>query len=204
MVEEEIASGFNASQVQTLSELVLSSPMIQIALIILVIGIISIVAIHRSFARWANSKRISHIHPELAEFTRKAILPFFAIAIITSVNVYVQTFELFDERTEVFEAESSENLTQREVFAKLLTSMNIFAVGYAASQLIPILITKYDRIKQEHIDFDSWKMMTGFADDEPDFFHKIFEWIPPKYPPKNMSDEIFHKLLKTKKGRKRA
>ena len=66
----------------------------------------------------------------------------------------------------------------------------------------PILITKLDRIKQQRIDFDSWKMMTGFADDKPEFFHKIFEWIPPKDPPKNMSKEVFQQLIKTKKGNK--
>ena len=199
---EEIVSNFNAGQVQTLSELVLSSPLIQSSLLVLIIGIISIIAIHRRFAKWATSKRISHVHPELAEFARKVMLPVFAIILITTVNVHIQVFELFNEEEELLEAEASDQLTQREVLAKLLTSMNVLAIGYAISQLIPIFITKYDRVKQERHDFDSWKMMTGFADDEPEFFHKVFEWVPPKYPPKNMSEEVFHKLLKTEKGRK--
>ena len=199
---EEIISNFDTSQVQTLSELVLSSSSIQMSLIFLTVGIIFIVAIHQNFSRWASSKKVSHIHPELAEFVRKAMLPIFAIFLITAINVYVQAFELFDEEAEVLEAELSDKLTQGEIFAKMLNSMNIFAIGYAVSQLVPILITKLDRIKQQRMDFDSWKMMTGFADDKPEFFHKIFEWIPPKDPPKNMSKEVFQQLIKTKKGNK--
>lgn len=199
---EETISNFSAGQVQTLSELVSSSSSIQMSLIILIVGVISIITIHRNFSKWTSSKKISYVHPELAEFVRKVMLSIFAIFLITSINVYVQTFELFDDETEVLEAESSDKLTQGEIFAKLLNSMNIFAIGYAISQLIPILITKFDRIKQERMDFDSWKMMTGFADDKPDFFHKIFEWIPPKDPPKNMSKEVFQQLIKTKKGKK--
>jgi len=201
-VAEEIITSFNAGQVQTLSELVSSSLLIQSSLVVLIIGIISIIVINQKFTKWATSRRISHVHPELAEFARKIMLPIFAIVLITTINVYVQVFELFNEEIEILEAEASDILTQREVLAKLMTSMNIFAIGYAISQLIPILITRYDKIKQEHLDFDSWKMMTGFADDAPDFFHKIFEWIPPKYPPKNMSVKSFQELLKTKKGRK--
>ena len=199
---EEIISNFDTSQVQTLSELVLSSSSIQMSLIFLTVGIIFIVAIHQNFSRWASSKKVSHVHPELAEFVRKAMLPIFAIFLITAINVYVQAFELFDEEAEVLEAELSDKLTQGEIFAKMLNSMNIFAIGYAVSQLVPILITKLDRIKQQRMDFDSWKMMTGFADDKPEFFHKIFEWIPPKDPPKNMSKEVFQQLIKTKKGNK--
>ena len=199
---EEIVANLSTSQVQTLNELILSSPTIQLSLIVLIVGILSIVAIHRNFSIWINSKKISHIHPELAVFVKKVMLPVFAIVLITSVNVYVQVFELFDEEIEIKEAESSDKLTQREIFAKLLSSMNIFSIGYTVSQLIPIIITKYDRMKQERNDFDYWKMMTGFADDEPEFFHKIFEWTPPDEPPKNMSKEVFQKLLKTTKGRK--
>lgn len=199
---EEITSNFSSGQFQTLSELVLSSSTIQLALLILIVGIISIIMIHRNFSRWANTKKVNHVHPELAAFIRGVLLTIFAIVLITSINVYVQAFELFDEEIEIQEAESSDKLTQREVFAKLLNSMNIISVGYAISQIIPILITKQDQRKQERIDFDSWKMMTGFADDKPGFFHKIFEWIPPKDPPKNMSKEVFQQLLKTKKGKK--
>ena len=179
MAEESITS-LSTGEFQTLSEIVSSSLSIQISLIVLVLGIISIVLIHRKFARWVNSKEISYIHPELAEFTRKVMLPVFAIILITTINVYVQAFELFNEDVEILESDTSDKLTHREVFAKLLSSLNIFSIGYAVSQLIPILITKYDRTKQERTDFDSWKMMTGFTDDDPNFFHKVFEWVPPK------------------------
>ena len=201
MVDEAITN-ISTGEFQTLSEIILSSLSIQISLIVLVLGIVSIILIHKKFARWVNSKEISHVHPELAEFARKVMLPIFAIILITVINVHVQAFELFNEDVEILESEASDNLTHREVFAKLLSSLNLFSIVYAVSQLIPILITKYDRTKQERTDFDSWKMMTGFADDDPNFFHKIFEWVPPKHPPKNMSNETFQKLLETKDGRK--
>ena len=177
---EEAITNISTGEFQTLSEIVFSSFSIQVSLLVLVLGIISIILIHKKFAGWVNSKEISHIHPELAEFARKVMLPVFAIILITAINVHVQTFELFNEDVEILESEASDKLTHREVFAKLLSSLNLFSIGYAMSQLIPILITKYDRTKQERTDFDSWKMMTGFADDNPDFFHKIFEWVPPK------------------------
>ncbi|WP_420544591.1 mechanosensitive ion channel family protein [Nitrosopumilus sp.] len=199
---EDTITNISTGEFQTLSEIVFSSLSIQISLIVLVLGLISIILIHKKFARWVNSKEISHIHPELAEFARKVMLPVFAIVLITAINVHVQAFELFDEEVEILESEASDSLTHREVFAKLLSSLNIFSIGYAVSQLIPILITKYDRTKQERTDFDSWKMMTGFADDEQNFFHRIFEWVPPKHPPKTMSNETFQKLLETKDGRK--
>ena len=52
-------------------------------------------------------------------------------------------------------------------------------------------------------DFDSWKALSGFPDDAEGLFHSVFEWIPPKEPPKNMTKEYFEELLKTDEGRKR-
>ena len=201
---EEAITNISTGEFQTLSEIIFSSLSIQVSLIVLVLGIISIILIHKKFSRWVNSKQISYVHPELAEFARKVMLSVFAIILITTINVHVQAFELFDEDVEILESEASNILTHREVFAKLLSSLNLFSIGYAVSQLIPILITKYDRTKQERTDFDSWKMMTGFADDEPNFFHKIFEWVPPKHPPKNMPNETFQKLFENKRWEKKS
>ena len=199
--DEELISNIATGQFETLIELISSSSM-QAALIILVVGIIAIFAIYHSFSKWIASRRFSHTHPDYAEFIKKAMLPVFAIILITSINAYVQVFELFDEKSEILAAQASEQLTGGEIFAKILSSMNIFVIGYTISQIIPILITKYDRTKQEHIDFDAWKRMSGFSDDEDSFFHRIFEWIPPKEPPDNMTKEDFEKLLKTKEGKK--
>ena len=200
--ENEIISNVSTGQVQTLTELVSSSSSMQIALIILVVGIVLIFALYRSFSRWTSSKKFSYTHPDYAEFIKKAVLSILAIILITSINTYVQIFELFDEQSEILAAESSEKLTAGEVFGKILLSMNIFVIGYTVSQIIPILITRYDRIKQERVDFDAWKRMSGFSDYEKNFFHRIFEWIPPKEPPQNMIKEDFEKLLKTKEGKK--
>ena len=199
--EENIVSSISTGQFETLLDLT-SSPPMQTALIILIVGIIAIFAIYRSFSKWTASRKFSHIHPDFAEFIKKAMLPVFAIILITSINAYVQVFELFDEQSEILAAEASDQLTPSEVFAKILSSMNIFVIGYTISQIIPILITKYDRTKQERIDFDVWKRMSGFADDDDDFFHRVFEWIPPKESPQNMARENFEELLKTKEGKK--
>ena len=200
--EDELVSNISAGQFQTLIDLVLSSSSMQTALIILIVGMITIFAVYRNFSKRVGSKKFSHTHPDAAEFIKKVMLPIFAIVLITSINTYVQVFELFDEELEMLAAEYSEQLTASEVFAKFLNSMNIFVIGYTISQIIPILITRNQKRKQERSDFDSWKMMSGFLDDEEDFFHRTFEWVPSKHPPKNMTNENFEKLLKTKEGRK--
>jgi len=43
--------------------------------------------------------------------------------------------------------------------------------------------------------------MRGFEDDPQGFFHKLFEWIPPKKTPKDMEEEEFQKMLQTPEGR---
>ncbi|MDH3204090.1 MAG: mechanosensitive ion channel, partial [Nitrosopumilus sp.] len=40
------------------------------------------------------------------------------------------------------------------------------------------------------------------SDDDHDFFHKLFKWVPPKNTPENISDEDFERNLKTEEGRK--
>ena len=42
-----------------------------------------------------KSQKFSYTRPHLSRFVRVAILPFFAIALISSTNAYIQTFELF-------------------------------------------------------------------------------------------------------------
>ena len=197
MVEEEITN-ISVGQFQTVSELITSSLSLQIALAVLIIGIIVIVAGYRKFSFWIQTKKFSYTKPHTSRFFRKAVLPFFAIALISSTNAYIQAFELFEEEINVI----GDELTPSQTFAKMLNTMNILVIGYTISHLIPIALNKRDKSILEKEDFENWKSMRGFSDDENDLFHKIFRWLPPKNVPDDISQEDFEKHLKTKQGLK--
>ena len=201
-IENGTNSVMSPGQFQTLSDLVVSSYSMQTALMILIVGVIGIFAVYRTFSKWVGSRKYSHIHPSFSEMIKKGMLPVFAIILITSVNTYVQVFELFDEQDKKMAAKISEQSTASDVFAKTLNSINFFVIGFTISQIIPHFLSRHADIIQERGDFDSWKMMSGFADDEKNFFYKVFEWVPPKEPPKTMTKEDFSRLLKTTEGRK--
>ncbi len=198
MTEHELSS-FSAGDFGTVSELIASSLNLQIALAILVIGIIIIIIIYRIFSRWIKSQKINYTRPHVSNFIRYALLPFFAIALVSSVNTYIQTSELFEEEA----ALTSENgLTPTETFAKILSTINIIVIGYTISHLVPIAIGKRDRSILERSDYESWFDIHGFSDDEGDLFYKLFKWIPPKNPPEDMPEEEFQKHLQTEEGQK--
>ncbi len=197
MVEEEITN-ISVGQFQTVSELITSSLSLQIALAVLIIGIIVIVAGYRKFSFWIQTKKFSYTKPHTSRFFRKAVLPFFAIALISSTNAYIQAFELFEEEINII----GDELTPSQTFAKMLNTMNILVIGYTISHLIPIALNKRDKSILEKEDFENWKSMRGFSDDENDLFHKIFRWLPPKNVPDDISQEDFEKHLKTKQGLK--
>ena len=71
----------------------------QLAVIGLIIGIIIISVVYRKFSFWVKTQKFNHVRPHVARFARKIILPFLAIALISSVNMYIQVFELFDEES---------------------------------------------------------------------------------------------------------
>jgi len=201
---EEIISAVadQTGQFESISNLLTSSVSLQIAFTVLIVGIIVIVTIYRKFSKWTKSQKFHYTRPHLSEFVRVAVLPLFAIALISSVNVYIQTFELFDEESERIIAEQSEEMTASEVFAKILNTLNILVIGYAIANLIPIIMNKREKRLLEKQDFDAWKEMRGFLDDDRDLFHKFFKWIPPKHPPEEISEEEFENYLKTKEGKK--
>ncbi|HET6517062.1 MAG TPA: mechanosensitive ion channel domain-containing protein [Nitrosopumilaceae archaeon] len=201
MAEEIVdAVSSQVGQIQNLSELVASSISFQIALAVLVIGILAIVTVYRKFSSWVKKQKFHYSRPHISRLVRTAVLPFFAIALISSVNAYLQVFELFDEEAEILSAEMSLEMTPGETFAKILNSINILVIGYTIAQLIPLALQKKDNSEQEREDFENWKEMKGFKDDDDDFFHKIFEWVPPKQPPKELTTEEFEQNLKTKEG----
>jgi len=194
MVEE--ISEFSAGQFETVSQLLASSVSLQMALAVLVVGLIIIVTVYRKFSSWIQTQKFSYTRPHISRFARTAMLAFFAIALVSSVNVYIQAFELFDEQAVTL----TDELSPSQTFAKILNTINILVIGYTISHLIPIALNKREKTSLEREDFEKWKDLKGFRDDDGDLFHKIFKWIPPKILPEDLSKEEFEKNLQTKEG----
>jgi len=194
MVEE--LSEFSAGQFETVSQLIASSVSLQMALAVLVIGLIIIVTVYRKFSNWIKTQKSSYTRPHLSRFARTAMLAFFAIALVSSVNAYIQAFELFDEQ----DVTLTDELSPSQTFAKILNTINILVIGYTISHLIPIALNKREKTILEREDFESWKELKGFKDDNGDLFHKIFKWVPPKILPEDLTKEEFEKNLQTKEG----
>lgn len=188
------------TQFENISSLLASSPSLQIAVTILIIGIIAIVTVYKKFAKWTRSQKFHYTRPHFARFVRVAVLPFFAIALVSSTNAYIQSFEIFDELED--QDLMDEQLSASETFAKMLNTMNILVIGYTVAHLIPVILKKHQKSKEEYEDFLVWKERGGFEDDKGDFFHKLFKWTPPKKVPEDLTEEEFHENLKTEKGRK--
>ena len=194
---EEI-SEISVGQFDTVSQLIASSVSLQLAVIGLIIGIIIISVVYRKFSFWIKTQKFNHTKPHVARFARKIILPFLAIALISSVNMYIQVFELFDEESTVVQVEGE--LAPSEIFAKMLNTLNILVIGYTISQLVPIALTKRDSSRLEREDFEAWREMRGFPDDDDDLFHKLYKWIPPKQKPDDLTEEEFNSYVQTEEG----
>ena len=194
MVEE--LSEFSAGQFETVSQLLASSVSLQMALAVLVIGLIIIVTVYRKFSSWIQTQKFSYTRPHISRFARTAMLAFFAIGLVSSVNAYIQAFELFDEQ----DVTLTDELSPSQTFAKILNTINILVIGYTISHLIPIALNKREKTILEREDFESWKELKGFKDDNGDLFHKIFKWVPPKILPEDLTKEEFEKNLQTKEG----
>ena len=66
MVEE--LSEFSAGQFETVSQLLASSVSLQMALAVLVVGLIIIVTVYRKFSSWIQTQNLvirAHIYPDL-------------------------------------------------------------------------------------------------------------------------------------------
>jgi len=194
MVEE--LSEFSAGQFETVSQLIASSVSLQMALAVLVVGLIIIVTVYRKFSSWIQTQKFSYTRPHISRFIRTAMLAFFAIGLVSSVNAYIQAFELFDEQAITL----TDELSPSQTFAKILNTINILVIGYTISHLIPIALNKREKTILEREDFESWKELKGFKDDDGDLFHKIFKWVPPKILPEDLTKEEFEKNLQTKEG----
>jgi len=197
MAEEEL-SQISVREFETVSQLVSSSESLQLAFFIMIVGIIGIVIGYRKFSFWVGSQKFYYKKPHFSRFLRRAVLPFFAIALITAINIYVQTGGLLETET----VNGNEEISVSEKFAKILNTFNILVIGYTISHLIPISLTKRDKSILEKDDFDAWFEMRGFIDDKDDLFHKLYKWNPPQITPEDIEEEEFAKLLKTKEGMK--
>ena len=191
-------SEFSAGQFETVSQLLASSVSLQIALAILVVGLIIIVTVYRKFSTWIQTQKFSYTRPHISRFARTAMLAFFAIGLVSSVNAYIQAFELFDEQGVAL----TDELSPSQTFAKILNTINILVIGYTISHLIPVALNKREKTVLEREDFENWKDLRGFKDDDGDLFHKLFKWVPPKILPEDLTKEEFENNLQTKEGLK--
>ncbi|MBC8516190.1 MAG: mechanosensitive ion channel [Nitrosopumilus sp.] len=196
MAEEDL-SQIPVGEFETVSQLLASNESLQIAFSIMIIGIIVIALGYRQLSHWVGSQKFYYQKPHLARFVRRAILPFFAIALITAINVHIQTGLLFGEDLSIV---GNEEISPAETFAKILNTFNILVIGYTISHLVPIALNKHDKTELEKVDFDAWFDMRGFIDDPDDLFHKLYTWVPPKITPQDMEEKEFKELLKTKEG----
>jgi len=191
MAEHE-AAGFSVGEFETIPQLLASSESLQLAFVFLIIGLVVIGIVYRKFSHWVSSQKFNYTRPHFSRFVRKAVLPFFAIALVSSINVYIQTAELF-------EAEIEDGSGGAEKFAKLLDSINILVIGWTISHLIPIALAKRDKSILEREDYEQWNDKRGFTDDD-GLFHKCFKWIPPQTTPYDMKDDEFQKNIQTDDG----
>jgi len=193
MTEHEVTE-ISVGEFETIPQLLASSESLQLAFVLLIIGLVVIGIIYHKFSHWISSQKFNYTRPHFSRFVRKAVLPFFAIALVSSINVYIQTTELFD-------VEIEDGLGGAEKFAKILNSINILVIGWTISHLIPIALAKRDTSIQEREDYEQWNDMRGFTDDD-DLFHKCFKWVPPQTTPYDMKDDEFQKYIQTEDGLK--
>lgn len=190
-VAEEVVEQIPIAEFEHVWNLVQSSESVQIALVVMVAGIIAIMIAYRKFSFWVSSRRVYYSRPHISRFVRSAVLPFFATTLITSVNMY--TYATLSGETEAV-------LAAQDVLNKILDTFNILVIGYTVAHIVPILLNKLDKSKLEEEDFEVWFESRGFEDDDGDLFHRLYEWVPPKVAPKDLGEEKFAELLKTDEG----
>ena len=200
MAESHSDDKLNLGQFEQITDLLSSSFEMQVAFLSLIIGLSVLFVIYNKFSNWIGSKKISYTRPHLSRFIQTALLPVFAIVLVSSISSYVQFSILSFENVSTDNIGSDLNANARVLFAKILTTINIIVVGFTIARLIPIILNKRKKSELEMEDFDAWIDMRGFEDDNDDLFHRLYKWVPPKKTPKDMEEEDFEKLLKTKEG----
>ncbi len=198
MADEDLTQ-IAAGEFETIPHLLAASEALQIAFIIMIVGIIGIALGYKKFSSWIGSKKFYYRRPHISRFLRRAVLPVFAIALITGINIHVQTGVFEDEPIRI---DQQLELSASETFTKILNTFNILVIGYTVAHLIPIALTKHEMTLKEKADFEVWFELNGFADDDNDLFHRMYKWVPPNTHPDDMDKETFEDLLKTEEGRR--
>jgi len=191
MVED--LSEFSAGEFETVAQLLASSSDLQALMVLLGTGLVILGIAYRGFGKWMSSKKFSYTRPHVSRFARTVMLAFFGIGLVTGVNLYMQIEVMLGVGSDF----SDEAI---QTFEKIINTINILVIGYTISHLIPIGLNKAEKTKLEAEDFENWKDVKGFKDDEDGLFHKIFKWIPPKTHPEDLTKEEFEKNLQTKDG----
>ena len=191
MAEEELAQ-ISIGEFESVWGLLLSSQSLQAAFAVMIVGMIGIVAAYRKFSAWVTSRRFYYHRPHASRFVRRAALPFFALALITTVNAYIQSSFHGEEEAGYLLVEGT--------LAKILNTFNVLVIGYTVAHLIPIILNKLEKRSLEEVDFDAWFEMRGFVDDKGDLFHELYKWNPPVMAPPELGKEEFEELLKTEAG----
>ena len=184
---------FPQGEFETVAQLLASSSDLQALMVLLGTGLVILGIAYRGFGKWMSSKKFSYTRPHVSRFARTAMLAFFGIGLVTGVNLYVQIEVMLGVGSDF----SDEAI---QTFEKIINTINILVIGYTISHLIPIGLNKAEKTKLEAEDFENWKDVKGFKDDEDGLFHKIFKWIPPKTHPEDLTKEEFEKNLQTKDG----
>ena len=90
-------SQISVGEFETVSQLLASSESLQLAFIIMIVGIIAIAAAYRKFSSLIKSKKIFYTRPHLSKFVQNAVLPFFAIALIILFSFFFNSDDLYLE-----------------------------------------------------------------------------------------------------------
>ena len=199
MAEE--VSDIAGSQLIPLADLLKTDLTLQISLVVLIAALVGIFILSRKISYMLNKTKFKYSRPFATSFVKKILFSLFAVAIIISISYYIQVFELFDSQIAIDAANANASLTPREIFAKILDTFVVLIIGYTVAQLIPIILSKNESYNLEKHDYQEWIHMRGFSDDRDDLFHQLFEWVPPKHEPSEMTEEDFQEKLKTSEGR---
>ena len=202
MAEEPLISA-TANQFYPLLEVLSTDVVFQVALVLLVTSMVSITVGHYKFSNWIDSQKISYTSPHKSNIIKKTLFPLLGVAILTIGTVYIQYYELFTQEIYIQLANASEELTPRELFAKILQTILILVSTYVVSKIIMVVFNKREKSILEHIDFLVWKEMRGFEDDEDKLFYRLFKWMHPTVLPQGMKKDDFQNYLKTDEGRKK-
>ena len=189
MVEE--LSEFSAGEFQGFTELFLADQTLQVLVAILGGGLLFIAIIYHHFGKFLGQTEGNYTSPHKMRVVRSALLGLVLIGLVTICNAFIQV-----ENTPDIADANPEAISK---FIKILNTINILVVAFTVAKLMPIILDKAEKTKLEAEDFEKWKEMKGFVDDEDDLFYKIFKWIPPRTVPEDMTKEEFEKICKQKK-----